>query len=103
MIKLVKPDKKYEDEMLSFKEEFLSNDEHSIPGSELFDKMDSFDDWLDYVSKNSSPLTVSNDWVVTSTFLALIDDEVVGTPALIQGTVYCVFIRRLFQNACRLV
>ncbi|RAP44058.1 MAG: hypothetical protein BZ135_08795 [Methanosphaera sp. rholeuAM6] len=78
MIKLVKPDRKYKDELLGFKEEFLSNDEHSIPGGELLDKMDSFDEWLDYVTRNTNPSTVSRDWVVSSTFLAVMDDEVVG-------------------------
>ena len=82
MIKLVKPDKSYERELLDFRDEFLSEGETTIPGSELMDKMDSFSEWLDYVSKNNNPLTVSSDWVVTTTLIALLDDDVVGIISL---------------------
>lgn len=78
MISLVRPCKSLEDKIVEFREEFLSYGEKSIPGSELLDKMESFDEWLKYVEKNRDPNTVSSDWVVSDTFIALDEDSVVG-------------------------
>ena len=78
MIQLVRPDIKYMKEIEEFKQEFLLNSEKSIPGGELLDKMKSVSEWLDYVSGNADINTVSDEWVVTDTFIALDDSVVVG-------------------------
>ena len=79
MIKLVRPNSGLKDKALEFKQEFLDNNEHTINGSELLDQMDDYDQWLRSVTDNTSPETVSSDWVVTDTFFALDEnEEIVG-------------------------
>lgn len=83
MFRLVSITDTYKNKLLSFKDAFIEYGENSIPGSELLDKMDSFDDWMDYIRKNSNACTVSNDWVLTSVFIAVDDnDDVVGIISL---------------------
>ena len=78
MIQLFRPGIEYENDLEDFKQEFFLNGEKSIPGSELLDKMESFSEWLEYVSRNADIDRVSEDWVVTDTFIALEDSLVVG-------------------------
>lgn len=83
MFRLISITDTYKDKLLSFKYTFLEYGENSIPGSELLDKMDSFDDWMKYIRKNSNTCTVSDDWVLTSVFIAVDDkDDVVGIISL---------------------
>ena len=63
---------------MDFRDEFTSNGESVINGGELLDKTESIDEWLVYVSNNTSPDTLSADWVLTDTYLAVVDDEIVG-------------------------
>ena len=70
MITLKRPIKEYEAEALAFKKEFIDNGEQTINGSELLDQMDSYDEWLKSVSDNTSPETVNPSWVVTDTYFA---------------------------------
>lgn len=76
---LIRPSKLYKDKILAFKEEFCANDE-IISGGELLDKLD-FDEWIEYVQRNSDINTVSGDWVLTDMFFACEDDEFVGVIA----------------------
>ena len=78
MIKLCKPSYELKNQIIDFKEEFIKNNEKTIPGSELLDKIPTFNEWMEYVSKNTSPTTVSEDWVVTDTLLAIEDNRIVG-------------------------
>ena len=82
MIKLCKPSYELKNQIIDFKEEFIKNNEKSIPGSELLDKIPTFNEWMEYVSKNTSPTTVSEDWVVTDTLLAIEDNQIVGIISL---------------------
>lgn len=82
MIKLVAPSFELKNQIIDFKEEFIKNDENIIPGSELLDKISTFEEWIEYVSKNSSPITVSKDWVVTDTYLATDNNLIVGIISL---------------------
>lgn len=82
MIKLCKPSNELKNQIIDFKEEFIKNNEKSIPGSELLDKIPTFNEWMEYVSKNTSPTTVSEDWVVTDTLLAIEDNQIVGIISL---------------------
>lgn len=45
-IKLTVPAIEYKDKALKFKKEFLDNNENVINGSELLDKMESYEEWL---------------------------------------------------------
>ena len=79
MIKLKRPIKEYEAEALDFKQEFIDSGETTINGSELLDRMDSYDEWLKSVTDNSSAETVNPSWVVTDTYFAFDEnDRLVG-------------------------
>ncbi len=39
--------------------------------SELFDKIESYEEWLSYVTLNTDPKTVNENWIVTDTFFAI--------------------------------
>lgn len=79
MITLKRPVKEYETEALAFKQEFFDNGETTINGSELLDRMDSYDEWLKSVTDNTSSDTVNPSWVVTDTYFAFDEkDRIVG-------------------------
>ena len=79
MITLKRPVKEYETEALAFKREFFDNGETTINGSELLDRMDSYDEWLKSVTDNTSSDTVNPSWVVTDTYFAFDEkDRIVG-------------------------
>lgn len=79
MIKLKRPVKEHENEALAFKQEFFDNGENTINGSELLDRMESYDEWLKSVTDNISEETVNPSWVVTDTYFAFDDnDRIVG-------------------------
>jgi predicted acetyltransferase len=79
MITLRRPVKENESEALAFKQEFIDNGETTINGSELLDRMDSYDEWLKSVTDNASPETVDPTWVVTDTYFAFDEnDRIVG-------------------------
>ena len=46
----------------------------------MFDKTESYEEWLFSVTQNTNPETVSENWVVTDTFFAVrkIDRKIVG-------------------------
>ena len=79
MITLRRPVKEYETEAIAFKQEFIDNGETTINGSELFDQMESYDDWLKSVQDNASSDTVNPSWVVTDTYFAFDEnDRIIG-------------------------
>lgn len=69
-IKLIRPDLSHKEEAELFKNEFFENNENIINGSEMLDNMDSYDDWLNNVRRNSNPEAVNPEWVLTDTFFA---------------------------------
>ncbi len=73
-ITLVRPAPELKLQALDYREEHFNNGETIINGSELFDKIDSYDAWLEKVTKNANPETVDSDWVLTDTFFA-VDNE----------------------------
>lgn len=78
MITLKRPIKEYEEEAISFKQEFFDNGEITINGSELLDHTDSYDEWLKSVTDNTSSDTVNPSWVVTDTFFAFDENNRIG-------------------------
>ena len=80
MIKLKRPIKEYEAEALDFKQEFIDSGETTINGSELLDRMDSYDEWLKSVTDNSSAETVNPSWVVTDTYFAFDENDKLLVP-----------------------
>lgn len=78
-VRLERPALRHKERALSFREEFFSNNEPIIYGSELLDKTERYEDWLEAVTRNTDPETVSPDWVLTDTYFAVeVDDEIVG-------------------------
>lgn len=79
-LKLIRPSIELKKQALDFKQEIFTNGESIINGSGLLDRTDSFEDWLESVSKNTNEETVDKNWVVTDTFFAVreSDDKIVG-------------------------
>lgn len=73
-ITLTKPTLELKEEALNYRREHFDKGEMIINGSELFDKIDSYEAWLEKVTRNASPETVDPNWVVTDTFFAIDND-----------------------------
>lgn len=56
--------------LTDYKNEFFNNNELTIDGSALLDKMP-FNEWLTNTINNSSEKTVRKDWCVSDTFLVI--------------------------------
>ncbi len=74
-IKLVRPTKELKEKAIDYRQEHFNHNELVINGSELFDKMDSYEEWLEKVSNNSKIDTVDINWVLTDTFFAIREDD----------------------------
>lgn len=72
---LVRPTLELKEKALDYRQEHFDNNEMIINGSELLDKMDSYEEWLKSVTDNASPDTVNPNWVVTDTFFAVDENE----------------------------
>jgi len=79
-ILFIRPNKDLENQTIEFKNEFFENGETEINGGGLLDKIDSYDTWLENVTKNISKDTVAPNWVVTDTFFAIRehDNKIIG-------------------------
>ena len=79
-IRLVKPISELRKEALEYRQEHFDFGEQVINGSELFDKIDSYDEWLEKIVANASIETVDSNWVLTDTFFAVrvSDNKIVG-------------------------
>ena len=74
-ITLIRPTLEWKEKALDYREEHFAHGEMIINGSELLDKTDSSEEWLKSVTDNTSPETVSPNWVVTDTFFAVDEEE----------------------------
>lgn len=79
-IKLVVPTMELKEKALDYRKEHFDNNESIIDGSELFDKIDSYEKWLKWITSNSKIETVSPKWVLSDTFFAIreSDDKIIG-------------------------
>jgi predicted acetyltransferase len=79
-IELVLPSKDLEMAALEYKKEHFDNQEYELHGSSLFDKIDSYSDWLEQLKNNSNEKTVDPGWVVSTTNFAIRkrDSNIVG-------------------------
>lgn len=78
-ITLIKPNISHKEEALLFKKEFFDCGENVINGSEMLDYMDSYEQWLESVTNNANPESVSPEWVLTDTYFAVDEmDKIVG-------------------------
>lgn len=78
-ITLVRPSLSLKEKALEYKKEHFDNNEFIINGSELFDKTDDYEKWLNDVTNNTNIETVNKNWIVTDTFFAVNEnDDIVG-------------------------
>jgi predicted acetyltransferase len=79
-LELVIPTKGLKEAANAYKKEHFDNGEYVLHGSALFDKMDSYDDWLVLNQDNSAESTVHDNWVVADTFFAVRkeDGKIIG-------------------------
>ena len=80
MIKLIVPTIEMKEEALNYRQEHFDNGEKIINGSELFDIIESYEEWLQAIINNTNIETVNPNWVLTDTFFAVIENtnEIVG-------------------------
>lgn len=79
-IRLIRPTIQMKEQALEYREEHFAKGERIINGSELLDKIESYEEWLNSVTRNTSPETVNENWVVTDTFFAVrkADNKIIG-------------------------
>ncbi len=77
---LVRPTIQRKAQALEYREEHFRNGEKVINGSELLDQIESYEEWLSAVTKNTALETVDENWVLTDTFFAVRkkDDKIIG-------------------------
>lgn len=73
-ISLVRPTIELKEKALNYRQEHFDNNEMIINGSELLDKSDSYEEWLQAVTNNADEKTVNPEWVLTDTFFAIDND-----------------------------
>ena len=79
MIRLVRPTLEHKEKALAYRQEHFDHGENIINGSELLDKTESYEEWLQSIKNNENPETVNPEWIVTDTFFAVDEqDEIVG-------------------------
>lgn len=79
-IALVRPTLELKEKALEYREEHFQYGEKIIYGSELFDRTESYEEWLSSITLNTNPETVNENWVVTDTFFAIrkSDEKIIG-------------------------
>ncbi len=77
---LVRPCLELKEKALEYRNEHFQHGENIIYGSKLFDKTQSYEEWLSAVTLNADSQTVNENWVVTDTFFAIrkSDDRIIG-------------------------
>lgn len=77
---LVKPTIEMKEQALAYRQEHFDYGEKTINGSELLDKIENYEEWMEKVERNSKADTVSPDWVLTDTFFAVTkkDRKIIG-------------------------
>lgn len=84
IIKLVRPSKEYEMQILDYKNEYIQSGDQ-FHGTAGLDKFHDIDEWLSRIEKNSKEETVREGWVPSSTFLAIrdCDNKMIGMIGMI--------------------
>lgn len=77
MIRLVRPALEHKEKALAYRQEHFDHGENIINGSELLDKTECYEEWLQSIKNNENPETVSPDWIVTDTFFAVDDEDTI--------------------------
>ena len=77
---LVYPSEEYKEQAIEYKKEHFEYGETKIHACSLWDKTDSYEEWLKMVRNNLNKETVSKDWTVDTTFFGVreTDNKIVG-------------------------
>lgn len=80
-IRLIQPQKNHEAAVLDYTKEHTTFGEDSLHGSSLLTEMESYSAWLTHLTQQSNKATVTPDWVVATTLLAVreSDQKIIGT------------------------
>ena len=70
-IQLVRPTIELKEQVLDFKQEHFLHNEMMINGSQMLDQIDSYEEWLTFVTNSTKLETVPPQRVVSDTFLAI--------------------------------
>jgi predicted acetyltransferase len=70
-IKLIIPTIDNKEEALRFKQSFFDAGEKTIDGSELLDRMESYEEWLSYVTDNANAESLRDGCVLTDTYFSV--------------------------------
>ena len=78
-LKLIKPTKREEKEVMGFRKECLKN-EKEIHGDGGLDQMENYGEWLEHINNESNGINLKDGWVPATTFVAIkeTDNKVVG-------------------------
>lgn len=76
-ISLVVPSKEHEVQIKEYINEHINNGEAYIHGGALIEEMP-YDEWLKQLQDNSDEETVRPDWVVSSTFIVVVNQRMIG-------------------------
>lgn len=76
-IRLIRPNLELKEKAMEFRQEFFDNNEMVINGSELFDKTESYEEWIKSIADNTDAETVNPNWVVTDTFFAIDEEDTI--------------------------
>ena len=74
-IRLVRPTLDLKEKALDYRQEHFNHNEFVINGSELLDKIEVYEEWLEKVTNNSKLETVDPKWVLTDTFFAMSEED----------------------------
>lgn len=76
---LIKPTREYSDQIMSYRREFLDNND-SMDGTSSLRKFDDPEEWLDWILKNERVETCAKGWVPSVQYLCIrrADNRLVG-------------------------
>lgn len=72
---LVIPQLKHKKAVMDYKQEHIDHQEEHLHGSSMLDSYDVYEEWQAHVIQTGNIETVPENWVVSSTFLAMDEDE----------------------------
>lgn len=75
---LIQPNQTHKEEAIAFRQAFFDHGEYIIDGSDLWDQIDSYEVWLKKLQENASPDTCDPNWVVSTTWFAILEQHIVG-------------------------
>ena len=73
ILKLVKPIKEYEEQVMNYREEFWNNNENSLDGCAGLEDVKSYDEWIDF--DNRLAAKYGKSFVPSNVYLAIREED----------------------------